>query len=488
MRPNSWFVFVLFFTLLSPLSGQVALVPAAGFAPGQPFAANEIVSAFGVDLAGSTVIATEVPLPTILGGATVVVTDSAGAEHVAQLFFVSGAQVNFLMPPGVALGEATVTFRDGAGGEQATVVQIEATAPGLFELNPEGLAAVSILRVAADGTQTSEPAFMTTATGRVIPRAIPPAAEGEQLFLVGFGSGLRGHGGLGTIDVEVGGLPAEVLFVGDQGAFAGLDQFNVGPLSPLLSGRARSELLMRIAGRAANMAFLNFGGPIATQRPEILRVAPDVLRPGESFPEYEVRGRNMGIASGVEVMPPAGVTFSQTMQSDAAINGRLTLADDAAFGPRLVSVLSPSGRSRWVPIEVIDLPEDAPVVSNLDLNMVAPPSGLVVNLAVDWRDKNRDISWTGQLEGSSFVDLVLISDGLTCSYIVSGRPLEGGGQQSGRLIVGGGTGRSDLVERGMSNYEVTLVDNAGNRGNTVTGEVMVRPLCEPDDEPQVFLF
>ena len=283
-------------------------------------------------------------------------------------------------------------------------------------------------------------------------------------------------------------MPAKVFFAGDQMGFAGLDQFNAGPLSPLLSGRSRADILFRINGHASNMPFVDFAGPIAAQRPEIIRVAPDVLRPGESFAEYEIRGRNMGIVTGVEIMPSGGITFVQSMQSDAAINGRLTLSESAAFGPRMLSVLSPNGRSRWHPIEVIDLPADAPVVSNLDLDMVAPPSGLVVNLAVDWRDANRDIRWAGQLTGRAFVDLTLTSDGLTCRYVVSGRPIEGGGQQSGRLIVSGGTGRTDLVARGMSTYEVTLVDVAGNRGNTVTGQVMVRPLCEPDDEPQVFLF
>lgn len=479
-------LFLLAFTL--PLSAQVALAPAAGFAADQPFAPDEIVSAFGVDLAASTVIATETPLPTELGGATVVVTDSAGVDHVAQLFFVSPGQVNFLMPAGVALGEATVAFRDGMGGEQTTTAEIRAVAPGIFELNPEGLAAASILRVAADGTQTLEPVFMTSPTGRVIPRPIPPAADGEQLFLIGFAGGLRGHDGLSTIDVEVGGLPADTLFAGDQGAFAGLDQFNAGPLSPLLSGRSRAEILLRVDGFAANMPFVQFGGPIAAQRPEIINVTPDVLRRDELLPEFDIRGRRMAQATAVEFMPPDGLAFAQDSQSDAAIMGRLTVAEDAPLTPRVVSVLSPNGRSKWIPLTVVDLPEDAPVISNLDLTMVAPPSGLTINLGVDWRDRNGDIRWTGSVNGSAVVELDLTSDGLTCRYLMTGFFADVAGLTSNRFIVGGGTGRTDLAERGMSTFEVVLIDGSGNRSNTLTGEVMVKPICDPDGEREVFIF
>ena len=59
----------------------------------EPFAANAIVSAYGSNLAASTVTATAVPLLTSLDGTTVAVTDSAGNNRLAELFYVSPTQV-----------------------------------------------------------------------------------------------------------------------------------------------------------------------------------------------------------------------------------------------------------------------------------------------------------------------------------------------------------------------------------------------------------
>ena len=64
--------------------------------------AESIVAAFGENLASSTLTATSVPLPTTLGGVTVKVTDSAGVERNAPLFFVSLSQINYQAPPGAS--------------------------------------------------------------------------------------------------------------------------------------------------------------------------------------------------------------------------------------------------------------------------------------------------------------------------------------------------------------------------------------------------
>lgn len=89
------------------------------------------------------------PLPTTLAGTTVRVKDSAGAERPAQLFFASPAQVNLLMPAGLANGAATVTITGGDGAISTGVTPISATAPGLFTANTsgQGVAAGVALRV-----------------------------------------------------------------------------------------------------------------------------------------------------------------------------------------------------------------------------------------------------------------------------------------------------------------------------------------------------
>ncbi len=78
-------------------------------------APESIVSAFGSGLATSTLAAASTPLPTTLAGSTVKVRDSAGAERLAPLFFVSPAQINYQMPAGTANGAATITVTSGDG-------------------------------------------------------------------------------------------------------------------------------------------------------------------------------------------------------------------------------------------------------------------------------------------------------------------------------------------------------------------------------------
>ncbi len=470
------------------LKAQVAIVSAAGFQANRPFAPNEIAAAFGDNLAGGTEKA-PVPLPTILAGTTVTVVDSAGASLAAQLFFVSNGQVNFLIPGAAALGPATVTFRNADGLEQSVQIVIAAVSPGLFALNPQGLAAAFILRVAADGAQTVEDVFGVSPAGTVFAQLIPPAADGEQLFILLFGSGFRDHSGLETIALEVGGFATPTLFAGDQGGFAGLDQLNAGPLSPLLSGRSGAEIYLKIGQAHANFPTVTFGGRIAAMRPDIIRAAPNVLRRGETLAKFELRGRNMASASGVAFEPPEDLLATQTSQSDAALVFGLRIGEEAALGPRMVSVPSPDGRSKWAPIDVIDLDPDAPIISNLNLSAnVSPLLGLIINLGLDWRDANRDIRWTGALPGSAFLELDLTAGDLTCGFLLSGFPLDLSGETSGRFLFSGPTGRRDLAKAGTGTLSMVLVDSGGNRSNVRSGPVLAAPICEPGAERQTLLF
>src|SRR5207237_2982947 len=70
----------------------VVTVPAASFEL-VPVAPDTIVSAFGTQLATQFAIASTLPLPTTLGGTTVTVNG-----RPAGLLFVSGGQINYVMP------------------------------------------------------------------------------------------------------------------------------------------------------------------------------------------------------------------------------------------------------------------------------------------------------------------------------------------------------------------------------------------------------
>jgi uncharacterized protein (TIGR03437 family) len=233
--------------------GAVATVSAASFASGE-LASEEIVAAFGTNLATTTQVSTAIPLPTDIAGTRVQVRDSQNVTRLAPLFFVAPTQVNYQIPPGTANGAATVTITSGDGSVSIGSITITTVAPSLFSASAtgQGLAAATALRVKADGSQSFE------AIGRFDPQqnkfvAIPidlgPA--GEQVFLIAFGTGLRKNSGLAGVNVKMGGTDCEVLYLGPQGGFVGLDQGNIR-IPRTLAGRGEIDVVMTVDGKAAN--------------------------------------------------------------------------------------------------------------------------------------------------------------------------------------------------------------------------------------------
>ncbi len=228
-------------------------VSAASFL-GAELASEQIVAAFGIGLATATRAATDLPLPTEIVGTTVRVRDSLGASRLAPLFFVAPGQINYQIPPGSAAGAATVTITSGDGGVSIGTVNITDVAPGIFSASAsgQGVAAAIVLRAKADGTQVFEAvASFDSTLNRFVPIPIDLGPEGEQVFLLLFGTGLRGHGGLPTVNVKMGGVDAETLFLGPQGTFVGLDQGNVR-IPRSLIGRGEIDLTVTTGSKAAN--------------------------------------------------------------------------------------------------------------------------------------------------------------------------------------------------------------------------------------------
>ncbi len=78
-----------------PPLASIASVSAASFAAGSGLATESITAGFGATLGNDTLAASSLPLPTTLGGLSLNVTDSAGEERLAPLFFVSPGQINY---------------------------------------------------------------------------------------------------------------------------------------------------------------------------------------------------------------------------------------------------------------------------------------------------------------------------------------------------------------------------------------------------------
>ncbi len=220
-----------------------------------PIATESIVSAFGSGLATATTAASTVPLPLILAGTSVRVRDSAGVERSAPLFFVSPAQVNYLIPAGTANGAAIVTITSGDGVVSAEDTTIAAVAPGLFTVDDSGrgLAAALALRAKTDGSQQFESvAQFDPAQNKFVAVPIDLGPETDQVFLILFGAGLRYRSALSAVRARIGDVDSQVSFAGPQNNFAGLDQVNVR-LSRALSGRGEMDVALMADGRAANI-------------------------------------------------------------------------------------------------------------------------------------------------------------------------------------------------------------------------------------------
>lgn len=242
-QPKHDLISLLAMTSVSAASYQRRLAPEA------------IATAFGSELANVTQVAVATPLPLMIAGTEVRVRDGSGVERPAPLFFVSPTQVSYQVPPNTALGTATITLISGTGGAASETLTMAAVAPGLFSANAsgQGLAAATVLRVKADGTQSFEPVGrFDSAQGRVVAVPIDLGAETDQVFLLLFGTGIRQRSALSAVMASIGGALVETLFAGAQADFVGLDQVNL-PIARSLMGRGEVDIALSVDGVSANV-------------------------------------------------------------------------------------------------------------------------------------------------------------------------------------------------------------------------------------------
>jgi uncharacterized protein (TIGR03437 family) len=131
---------------------------------------------------------------------------------------------------------------------------MEAVAPGLFAANAngKGVAAAVALRVRPDGSQTSQLIFECgSVPGSCLSVPIDLGPATDQVYLLLFGSGIRGRSALSQAALTIGGVASEILYTGAQGQFVGLDQVNVR-LPRSLAGRGELDISLTVDGRPAN--------------------------------------------------------------------------------------------------------------------------------------------------------------------------------------------------------------------------------------------
>jgi len=238
-----------FVAKLSPGAPQPAItsVSAASFSRAFGISPESIASGFGAGFATAVEVALSTPLPTTLAGTSVKVIDSTQTERLAQLFFVSPGQINYLFPAGVALGLATVVVEVDGQVVATETVRVNAVAPSLFTANAAGtgVAAAFFLRIAADGTRTQDLLF----DAGLAPVALDLGPEGDQVFLLLFGTGVRGF--TGQVTATINGVNVAVLGAVAHPDFVGLDQVNIGPIPRSLIGAGEVQLVITVDGVSA---------------------------------------------------------------------------------------------------------------------------------------------------------------------------------------------------------------------------------------------
>jgi uncharacterized protein (TIGR03437 family) len=185
---------------------------------------------------------------------TVTLTDSAGNNFPAPLYFVSARQVNFQLPPAAAAGRARVTVRKQDGSTLTGDILVGSVGPAFFSANAtgEGVGLIAAVRVDAAGAQTIAPVYSYDAQGRAAAAPLNLGSDTDRVYLTLYATGVRGARALSGVEVQVGDLNIPVLYAGPQSEYPGLDQINIGPLPRSLAGRGEVEVELTIERVRAN--------------------------------------------------------------------------------------------------------------------------------------------------------------------------------------------------------------------------------------------
>ena len=266
--------------------GLVVTVSAASYA--RTVAPDSIVAAFGTgfvpagtELAGGdTNPATpEIELPTLLGDISVEVNGRS-----ASLFFVSGRQVNFVVPPGLDPGTGSVIIKHISGRIIASgEIEIQLAVPSIFTANSSGQGppAALVYSFKTDGTVTIEDAFVyAPAEGRFVPRPIDLGPLGERVFVALFLTGVRRVGDPKESRLLLGGSEFIPDFIGPAPGFVGLEQVNF-ELPRFLSGRL-AFALAALGYATSNICELEIAPP-ADAPPRIITLSKASVLAGESI-------------------------------------------------------------------------------------------------------------------------------------------------------------------------------------------------------------
>jgi uncharacterized protein (TIGR03437 family) len=238
---------------------SIVSVSAASYQLLAPMAPGAVGVSFGQNLAPAPLAATSFPpLPIALGNTTLTITDSAGVERPAPLYYASPTQINFVVPDTAALGAATVSVKASGQVIARGPLVIAAVAPSLFTANMSGSGppAAYAKITAADGSPSLQSVFNCNFTTGACATSPIDVGAARTVTLALYATGIRGFSALAAVTATIGGVNSPVISAGPLQGSVGLDEVDV-TVPATLAGRGEVDLRLTVDGKGANTVRVN---------------------------------------------------------------------------------------------------------------------------------------------------------------------------------------------------------------------------------------
>ena len=216
----------------------------------------------------------------------------------AELLYVSPAQINFVVPPGLEPGPATFTVRNHDGYESRGALTLVPAAPGIFTETGDGTGAAIALEAAT---------LLRTPFD-------PLDANNNPRRLILFTTGVRGATAL---VVTIHGTPAPIETIVPSSELSGLDELHI-ILPRTLRGAGVVPLVVRADGRDSNPTTIHIGG---VRRAASLQLSPASARLGV--------GRTLQLTA--TVLDEAGVVIPGAQVAFSSSAPEVAIVDDAGL-------------------------------------------------------------------------------------------------------------------------------------------------------------
>jgi uncharacterized protein (TIGR03437 family) len=341
---NGSAVFTLSFTIAAPSGGPSinpgGILNAASYAVGTAVAPGSIVAVYGSFPLNSPSMTPGAPWPTSLGGLSM--QFSGGTK--APLYYVSGGQVNLLVPWELAnQSQTSLTATVNSQSSPSQTVSLSTFSPGIFSMNGQG---------------TGQGAIVDALSGRLLDSSNPAIVGSTyvSIYCTGLGpvtnqpsSGAASPSGPlaatpTTPTVTIGGAKAQVLFSGLAPGWVGEYQVNA-QVPPTSSTGSAVPVTISIGGVTSNTVTIAAQPAPITTTPGISLVSPSSASAGQVL-TVALNGTNFvqgqtlaSFGAGISVAGASeGQQGSVTVATPTTATATLTIDPAAATGARTVTV------------------------------------------------------------------------------------------------------------------------------------------------------